>query len=114
MRIISLEELVTLIPEITVGDEFYERYLSWGWLSEEDENKLQFLGFLAYTGSREEYPSEYGYWMPEYPIALHCYPNNDCEIYQYREGIFLVYEENLGRPPDKWCRLVQRELIVEE
>ena len=112
MRIITPHELVAMIPDITSGDEMYTRYLSWEWLTDEDLDKLTFLGMLAYTGTYSEYKSAYNYWMPEYPIALHCYPNNDAEVYQYKEGIFLVYDEISGHVPERRCRLVQRALIV--
>ena len=114
MRIITPNELVGLIPDISSGDELYTKYLSWNWLDDKDYDKLQFLGMLAYTGTYAEYPSPYNYWMPAYPIALHCYPNNDCEVYQYKEGLFLVYDEISGHVPEKRCRLIQRELIVLE
>lgn len=114
MRIITPDELIAMIPEMSAADELYERYIAWEWLNDEDQDKLTFLGMLAYTGTREEYKSPYDSWMPEYPIALHCYPNNDSEVYQYKEGLFLVYNEVSGFLPERRCRLVQRKLIVQE
>lgn len=114
MRIITPHELVAMVADITSADEMYERYVGWEWLKEADLDKLTFLGMLAYTGTYSVYKSSINYWSPEYPIALHCYPNNDCEVYQYKEGIFLVYDEISGHVPEKRCRLVQRALIILE
>lgn len=97
-----------------------EKYLAWEPLQKVDEEKLSFIGLLISDDPsihvfNSEFPSPYNYWAKNYPIALRYYPYNGCEIYKNNETSYLyfVYLEFGGHVPEKRCRLVQKELIID-
>ncbi|MCX2680552.1 hypothetical protein OOZ15_11420 [Galbibacter sp. EGI 63066] len=110
-KTISPKELLEMLPSITKS----KKYLGWRKLIEEDLEKFNLEGILnIIDGIENEYKTEKNYWDIDYPIALNFYPNCGSEIYFDGHDYYLVYRDFGGHVPEKRCRLIRKELIVND
>lgn len=109
---ITKEDLMALL-ESSQYNSLANKYKLWSKLDKSDEDKLTLLGKVAVDQKYDkEFPSSENYWSPTYPIALEYYPYHGCEIYTDTKDYFFVYQEFGGHIPEKRCRCIRKELIV--
>lgn len=93
------------------------KYSTWRKLDSTDIAKMTHIGFLKFEGpnsnSEKAYHTDINYWSTNYPIALGYYPNNGCTVYSAQNSYFLIYTEFSGHAPEKRCRYVNLEIVIE-
>ena len=106
---ISKEELLSLIPEANLSNKF----ICWGKLNLKDFHVFDLVGTLETYNDQTEFETKESYWSKNYPIALEYFPNSGAEIYTDQTDYYLVYRDFGGHVPERRCRLIRRELIIE-
>lgn len=111
MKNITITELLELIPH----EHKSQKYLSWAKLKLKDFDEFNLVGILDVNSeNQKEFETSESYWSETYPIAINYYPNSGCEIFTDKEEYYLVYRDFGGHVPEKRCRLIRRELIIQD